>query len=167
MQHSLLHDPAARPVLPSPFPFFTEPNSPYFHAMPEMPELPSHLTPHPLWTVVALAEHQPPRPHIGPSADHALYCSPSSCATLPSGAGSNMRCSPCRASPRASLCHTLVELTVRRQSPSLGLLTSDHCCHLTSTSSHCCSPCRSVTPTFCKNKNFVQIGVHIKMHIKL
>jgi hypothetical protein len=34
MQHSLLHDPAARPVLPSPFAFFTEPNSPYFHAMP-------------------------------------------------------------------------------------------------------------------------------------
>jgi hypothetical protein len=29
--------------------------------------------------------------------------------------------------------------------------------------------CRSigVTPTFLKNKNFVQIGVHIKMHIKL
>jgi hypothetical protein len=26
---------------------------------------------------------------------------------------------------------------------------------------------RSVTPTFYKNKNFVQIGVHIKMHIKL
>jgi hypothetical protein len=25
----------------------------------------------------------------------------------------------------------------------------------------------SVTPTFCKNKIFVQIGVHIKMHIKL
>jgi hypothetical protein len=25
----------------------------------------------------------------------------------------------------------------------------------------------SVTPTFYKNKNFVQIGVHIKMHIKL
>jgi hypothetical protein len=25
----------------------------------------------------------------------------------------------------------------------------------------------SATPTFCKNKNFVQIGVHIKMHIKL
>jgi hypothetical protein len=24
-----------------------------------------------------------------------------------------------------------------------------------------------VTPTFYKNKNFVQIGVHIKMHIKL
>jgi hypothetical protein len=24
-----------------------------------------------------------------------------------------------------------------------------------------------VTPTFCKNKIFVQIGVHIKMHIKL
>jgi hypothetical protein len=26
---------------------------------------------------------------------------------------------------------------------------------------------RLVTPTFYKNKNFVQIGVHIKMHIKL
>jgi hypothetical protein len=26
---------------------------------------------------------------------------------------------------------------------------------------------RHVTPTFYKNKNFVQIGVHIKMHIKL
>jgi hypothetical protein len=25
----------------------------------------------------------------------------------------------------------------------------------------------SVTPTFYKNKNFVQIGVHVKMHIKL
>jgi hypothetical protein len=25
---------------------------------------------------------------------------------------------------------------------------------------------RSVTPTFYKNKNFVQIGMHIKMHIK-
>jgi hypothetical protein len=24
-----------------------------------------------------------------------------------------------------------------------------------------------VTPTFYKNKNFVQIGVHVKMHIKL
>jgi hypothetical protein len=26
---------------------------------------------------------------------------------------------------------------------------------------------KDVTPTFCKNKIFVQIGVHIKMHIKL
>jgi hypothetical protein len=26
---------------------------------------------------------------------------------------------------------------------------------------------RRVTPTFYKNKNFVHIGVHIKMHIKL
>jgi hypothetical protein len=25
----------------------------------------------------------------------------------------------------------------------------------------------NVTPTFYKNKNFVQIGVHVKMHIKL
>jgi hypothetical protein len=29
-------------------------------------------------------------------------------------------------------------------------------------------PCKGiVTPTFYKNKNFVQIGVQIKMHIKL
>jgi hypothetical protein len=27
--------------------------------------------------------------------------------------------------------------------------------------------CTTVTPTFYKNKIFVQIGVHIKMHIKL
>jgi hypothetical protein len=27
--------------------------------------------------------------------------------------------------------------------------------------------CHDVTPTFCKNEIFVQIGVHIKMHIKL
>jgi hypothetical protein len=27
--------------------------------------------------------------------------------------------------------------------------------------------CDAVTPTFYKNKNFVQIGVHVKMHIKL
>jgi hypothetical protein len=31
----------------------------------------------------------------------------------------------------------------------------------------CLSSLMDVTPTFYKNKNFVQIGVHIKMHIKL
>jgi hypothetical protein len=29
------------------------------------------------------------------------------------------------------------------------------------------NPWLDVTPTFCKNNFFVQIGVHIKMHIKL
>jgi hypothetical protein len=31
----------------------------------------------------------------------------------------------------------------------------------------CLQSFHTVTPTFYKNKNFVQIGVHIKMHIKL
>jgi hypothetical protein len=111
-----------------------------------MPERPSRLAPHPLWTVVASAENRPPRPRTGPSADHALDCSPSRCATPPSGAGSAARCRPRQASPRAGLRHLLPELAVRRRSPPPGLLTSDHRRRLASTPSHCRSPRRSPPP---------------------
>jgi hypothetical protein len=32
---------------------------------------------------------------------------------------------------------------------------------------HCFEKKRTVTPTFYRNEIFVQIGVHIKMHVKL
>jgi hypothetical protein len=51
---------------------------------------------------------------------------------------------------------------------SVGFYTRAHSsCRVAEEGFHLIGEVNTVTPTFYKNKNFVQIGVHIKMHIKL